>query len=420
MLYQIIRPIATIGLKIYFKKIYYQNTELIPWGRPIILACNHPTAFFEPVLLCCILDKELHSITRGDLFTPNFKNILKDLNMIPVYRFRDGFANMKQNIDTFDAIFDGLGSGKTLQIFCEGSTLTCKQIRTVQKGAARMAFGTYDKYGDQDLQIVPVGFSYENPHRFGTEAIMDFGKPIPLRDFYDSYAVNENKALTDLSKAIENGLHPLIVNVRNPEDEIDAEFLLNMYRNEHPSDMIPVLDNDPQIIKTQKAIAARFDNENAVDLKSKIENYRNKLIQLKTTDKAVFIAKNFQYSNIFWLLIGAIPALIGLIVNFLPWRLARILKDNKIKQLEFKGPVWFAAGMFITLIYYIILLIVWLVFLPILWIWILPLLLICGFVSLHYRRLIDNILAFVNGKGLGKEIVVLERMRREIITMEHR
>ncbi len=414
MLYQILRPIATVGLKIYFKKIYYQNTENIPEGKPIILACNHPTAFFEPVLLCCILNRPLHSVTRGDLFTPTFKSILLSLNMIPVYRFRDGFANMKQNISSFGAIFDCLGGGNTLQIFCEGSTLTCKQIRTVQKGAAKMAFGTFDKYGDQNLHIVPVGFSYEDPHRFRTEAIIDFGKPIPLRNFYEMYAKDENKAFVELSKTIEESLHSLIVNVKNPEDELDAAFLTDMYRNEYMSHMIPVLDHDSQTIIDQKNIAKRFSSGDVAVLKSKIFEYKTNLMQLKTTDKAVFEAKNFRYSNIFWLLVGFVPALVGVIFNFLPWRLARIIKDKKIKQLEFKGPVWFAAGMFLTLIYYIILLILWLVFLPIKFVWLLPLLLICGFMSLHYRRTIDHVLAFLQGKSLGKKLEVLERMRADI------
>jgi glycerol-3-phosphate O-acyltransferase/dihydroxyacetone phosphate acyltransferase len=125
MLYAFVRPLAKIGISIFFRRIYLTHTENIPKNKPVILACNHPTAFLEPCILACFLDRPLYYLVRGDYFDkPIYNFLLRALHMLPVYRRRDGdYSRIKDNFATFDACFDTLKKNKTLTIYPEGRTL---------------------------------------------------------------------------------------------------------------------------------------------------------------------------------------------------------------------------------------------------------------------------------------------------------
>ena len=112
-LYHIIRPVITLAFRLYFKKIQHFGAEKIPLGKPLIFSVNHPTGFFEPTVLACTFwEHDFYFITRGDMFKkPFYRRILESFFMIPIYRFRDGFAdenpsakkNSRRPQKTFDA-----------------------------------------------------------------------------------------------------------------------------------------------------------------------------------------------------------------------------------------------------------------------------------------------------------------------------
>ena len=68
MLYAAVRPLATIGLKYYFRRIDLANADRIPENAAVIIAANHPTTFIEPCILACFLETPLHFMARGDFF----------------------------------------------------------------------------------------------------------------------------------------------------------------------------------------------------------------------------------------------------------------------------------------------------------------------------------------------------------------
>ncbi|HNA95205.1 MAG TPA: 1-acyl-sn-glycerol-3-phosphate acyltransferase, partial [Saprospiraceae bacterium] len=148
MLYAVVRPVAKTGFKVFFRHIHIQGLENIPREGPLLLAANHPTAFIEPCVAACFQHRTLHFIVRGDIFkNPFYIKILKALHLIPIFRFKDGYTNLKQNQETFRYVNQVLQERKTILILVEGRTIQEKKLRPVQKGPARMAFGAYDAYG---------------------------------------------------------------------------------------------------------------------------------------------------------------------------------------------------------------------------------------------------------------------------------
>ena len=98
MLYFFVKYISQIGSRVFFRKIYFANEHKIPKDKTIIFTVNHPTAFLDPVLIGAFGKNIVHFIVRGDIFVGNFVlKILAGLKMYPIFRFRDGFTEMKKN-----------------------------------------------------------------------------------------------------------------------------------------------------------------------------------------------------------------------------------------------------------------------------------------------------------------------------------
>ena len=64
--------------------------------------------------------KKITSLTRSDVFGGPLQWFLDALQMLPVYRIRNGYSNLKKNDAIFEKCFDLLGSGKFLLMFSEG------------------------------------------------------------------------------------------------------------------------------------------------------------------------------------------------------------------------------------------------------------------------------------------------------------
>ncbi len=75
-MYHLVRPFASLALKVQFRKIYFSGVDRIPKDKPVILAVNHPTAFLEPCVVACFQPQALHFLVRGDLFKKRFFRML--------------------------------------------------------------------------------------------------------------------------------------------------------------------------------------------------------------------------------------------------------------------------------------------------------------------------------------------------------
>ena len=63
-------------------------------------------------------------------------NFFRGLKMIPVFRFRDGLANVKKNAGAFEQTRALLKSKKSILIFPEGNHQASYYLRPLQKGIA--------------------------------------------------------------------------------------------------------------------------------------------------------------------------------------------------------------------------------------------------------------------------------------------
>lgn len=356
-LYPLVRPFAAIAIKVFFRKIYLSNMDRVPSDRPVILAANHPTAFIEPCILACFMDRPLHFLVRGDFFKKRlFATLLRALNMLPVYRLRDGgYQGLKNNYSTFEACYKALAQQKTLMILAEGNTKHEKRLRPLRKGAARIALGTLEHHPGLDIAIVPVGANFTYADRFRSDVMIDFGHPISANAYFEEYQDSPNKAIGSLTEELAEALKKLIIIIEKEESEELCEKLFVLNRSERPTSFWPVISNNSNPLKEEKRIADEVNamsNGEKSTLYKQLVQYFDQLYKYHINDRTVWQKAQKISRDGLLLILGLFPFLIGYISNFLPLAGAKLIADTQVKSIEFYSPVMVAVGLGLYLIYY--------------------------------------------------------------------
>jgi glycerol-3-phosphate O-acyltransferase / dihydroxyacetone phosphate acyltransferase len=358
--YRLVRPLASIALKTNFRKIYFSNAQVIPKNKPVILAANHPSAFMEPCILAVLLPMPLHFLVRGDFFKkPLFNKTLRSLHMLPIFRMKDGgFKKIKDNFSTFDQCYSTLAAGKVIMILAEGTTVHEKRLRPLQKGAARLALGTLEKYPDLDPYIVPVGVNYTASDKFRSYAMIEFGQPIAARDYKKDFQIDPNLAIKNLTDQLRDDLKKHIVIIESKADEELVEKLFAINRNNWTESSQPSVSKNNRLLKSEKKIADSINSMEEAD-KKKLENQTNEYLGLlkknDLEDFAIAVGKIPEAKNWLVIILGLIPFLFGFVGNFLPIKIADIIIDKKVRLIEFRSSVKITTAIFLYILYFILL-----------------------------------------------------------------
>ena len=176
--YWVLRFLTRKTLQIYFKDISFSGLSHFRKKGAQIIAVNHPTSFLEACILVCFLPRSLYFIVRGDVFYPWARFFFRWTHQIPIYRFEDGFGNLRRNANSFEEVYKVLSKGKSVLIFAEGRTEYERKLRPIQRGVGRMAVGALRQYEDLDLHIQVVGINYEDLYRFRSNVQVNLAIPI--------------------------------------------------------------------------------------------------------------------------------------------------------------------------------------------------------------------------------------------------
>jgi 1-acyl-sn-glycerol-3-phosphate acyltransferase len=210
--YKIIRKIAHFGLLFYFKKIEVIGKENLPKNRPILFVANHRNGMIDPILIATHLPVIFYFLTRASAFKNPIANfLLRSINMIPIYRIRDGVDSLQKNQEVFEACFTIFKQNESVLIFPEGNHGFPRRVRSLSKGFTRIAFGFLEKNADKELYIVPVGLNYENMLKPFKKTSIYIGEPILAHQFYD--ALDENSGIEKLKSEVFNALTKLTTHI---------------------------------------------------------------------------------------------------------------------------------------------------------------------------------------------------------------
>lgn len=354
LLYRILRPIARIALKAYFKQITINGVEHIPKSGGLIICSNHPTGFIEPCLLACYLPRTLHFLVRGDLFdNPLLKHILQGTNQIPIFRFRDGYANMKKNHDMLNLSQKKLSEGEAILIFAEGTTIDVRHVRPFQKGAARMAFSVMKDYPDSDLQMISVGVNYTQTDRFRSCVTINIGKPIDPFLFRESE--NENKGILNLTRRMEKETGVLLLPKSSEKIEEKLDIYLKSGIQMNPPKSLYIRNIGSKVYR-EKVSGINAINQDPNLLNSSpeyFEDYKNNAL-----NKYHYLDHKLSLSRVIISAILLLPIMIIMLLNLPPILLGIYMKNKYVRQHEFIGAVMIAASLGAYILYFIALLVI--------------------------------------------------------------
>ncbi len=227
--YSILHPWLSLGKEFFFDGFHVKGMEKFPMDGPVMLVGNHQNAMLDPLVFCRIIPKQLHWLARSDVFrNPVAARFLYKINMLPIYREKDKVADqMERNEAVFSVCRTRLSKGAVIAMFPEGSHRGKKQLMTpLKKGFARLAFSSIEKdLNLMDLKIVPIGMDYSDFYSYHPRMILEVGEPIPVKQFWEEYLQDPNRAVNAMLKVTQESLSNLMVDIR---DDDSYDMLIEM------------------------------------------------------------------------------------------------------------------------------------------------------------------------------------------------
>ncbi|RAJ16956.1 1-acyl-sn-glycerol-3-phosphate acyltransferase [Olleya aquimaris] len=191
-----VRLYIQIGLFFYYKKITLKGKHNVPKKQPILFLGNHQNALLDPLLIATKSGRFCYYLTRAAVFKkPLISRLLRSLNMLPVYRVRDGWSTITKNNSIFNKSVQLLSNNYAITIFPEGSHNIVRRVRPLSKGFTRIILEFTEKFPDQTIHLIPVGFNYENIKAKGNRVSIHFGKPILSSAYADINTVDATNLL---------------------------------------------------------------------------------------------------------------------------------------------------------------------------------------------------------------------------------
>ena len=193
MLYQILLFLIRMALKIFCVSIKVHNKKALMQKGPLLIVANHPDSFFDALVIAANCTHPVSFLARGDVFTKPWHNfLLRSLNMMPVYRQREGKEHLYKNQNSFDASVEVLKNRGILLIFIEGTCLNKNEIQPFKKGAARILQQAVAQ--GVSPSVLPAVITYNGFKHFGKKIFLMLGSAVPATTFFTSNTVQQNEA----------------------------------------------------------------------------------------------------------------------------------------------------------------------------------------------------------------------------------
>lgn len=232
MLYRLLRGLASIGLRWYYRGIEVVGLERFPAHGPALIVANHWNALVDALIIGTAVRRPVRLTAKATLLeNPVTRLLVHALGIIPLRRARDeqvredAPVDQSRNTEAFAAVLDALEQGEAVLIFPEGRSHSEPSLAPLKSGAARLALMARRERGIAAIPIVPIGLTFEHKERPRSRVMMHVGPPITadsalripsgLSDAPDASPPGEVQGLT---AQIDNALRQLTLNFPTPED----------------------------------------------------------------------------------------------------------------------------------------------------------------------------------------------------------
>lgn len=418
LLYEIIKFYFRTPAVRFFRKFVVEGLDNIPKDKPIIFAPNHQNAIMDPLAIIYSTNKQPVFLARGDAFNNKIiAKIFATFKILPVFRQRDGIAQLKKNEEVFQKSVDVLKNNNAFCLFPEGQHNPQRFLRPLQKAIPRIAFQAEEQTDYKlDIKIIPTGIYYENKEKALSVLHIHYGKAIDVLDFVEEYKENQQKAMNSLKIKMTEGLKPLMIDIQDKENYEVYEDILSIctpqYISEHK-----LKHNQKNKFNTDKLLIDKISdksekNENYLqNIKKEIEDFKLSTKQYNIPiDKLINIDNCIVKTSLKAFLLLLLPIfIVGWVINILPHQVPSLIAKKFLKDPQYIGSIKFGVGGVIFPIYYLILFSISFAFVDckyaFLILVILPLL---GLFNVYYKNYLKNLFISI------KIILLKKELKREI------
>jgi len=324
-----------VGLHFFYSRVEVRGKENIPKNKPVLVLPNHQNSFMDALLVVNTMPGFMFFLTRAGVFSsPIASFLLRSLNMLPVYRVRDGLSSVTKNNEIFEYCVELLKKGHPVLVFPEANHDLRRRIRPLSKGFTRIAFDAEIKNNwELDLQMLPVGLNYTEHRRSRNRIRVVYGKPIPMSKYRELYEQDERKAANQLKIDVAEGMKKTTMHVPNLDHYPTLQVVLTDLENDAHQYIDPGRVNE------------------------KIENIDSKLTSelIETGKQVVDISNKYNLSiktingrkRPWALLVLLFPLyLFAWFNNIIPYLPVRNVINNKVKDRAFDASIKFLISLF--------------------------------------------------------------------------
>lgn len=223
MIYGLLRWFTGIALHWFYSSIQIIGRERIPASGPVILAASHHNALVDALIAGWIAPRRLTLTAKATLMDNVFLRwLFPVIGVVPLRRVSDEMKKRRtekvdpsRNTGAFESILDVLEKGEMILIFPEGISHSNPQLAPLKTGASRIALEARDKRGIRNLEIIPLGLSFEDKGNPGTAVLAEVGEPMLM----DSMG---NPTVEELTTLLSNRLAAVSLKQPDPSPDRDA------------------------------------------------------------------------------------------------------------------------------------------------------------------------------------------------------
>ena len=372
-MYALLRAIAGIALRWYYRDIHVEGLERVPRQGPVVLVVNHPNALVDALVVGWILPRRVLITAKSTIFAnPIAGALLRFIGVVPLRRAKDeapsdGPPNPARNRQTFEAVHRALARGGMVLIFPEGKSHDEPSIAPLKTGAARMALHASAAGDVPNLSVVPIGLTFERKDAPRTRVFAQIGEPICM----DSWSAPRGGAPAEaLTAEIDARLRAVTLNYSTADDAARSVGLASLVAALF--DDVPPLGQSSRPLGEETAIARRIDElrdrlpyaDASVRAQADSLIRRLEALQQVATRHDVMIedlgvelatkrALRFVLREGWLLVLGGPIALWGRLNHWLPFRLARMVAMRSIESAADPAMRTLVAGTVFVLLTYL-------------------------------------------------------------------
>jgi glycerol-3-phosphate O-acyltransferase / dihydroxyacetone phosphate acyltransferase len=215
MIYWLLRHIARIGLRWFYRDIEVVGAEELPGDGPVLLVANHNNALIDALLVVATMPRRVRLTAKATLLDHVVtRAAVRAVGIIPLRRASDeantgqGDPGSERNAESFREIVATLVAGHVVLLFPEGKSHSEPELAPLRTGAARLVRQVLRASESVQVAIVPVGLVYEDKSVPRSRVMVHVGRPFHP----DRTSDDDAEGVHELTRLIDAALRDVTVN----------------------------------------------------------------------------------------------------------------------------------------------------------------------------------------------------------------